>query len=197
MILSLGLAPMVAAGFFLTLTPAVVDDTYNHILSRRLRVVLENLEDKEGLEVVSFMASEQIYDGYGHSGHGLLYYLAGMIVDEKYRGIGGKLLNSDLKITKATHISLQTQNLFMLKPVEKLSEYDFELTSARAEDIGTPLAKKQYRDLPGRGMSVIHSGRYGASSLYGDLDKFNSYGMKIPGIEPQTGDAVVYVGRVK
>lgn len=188
---SLGLAPMVAAGFLTKLTPVVKQDTYDHIVGRRLRVVLDNLKP------VSFMASEQHYDGYGHFGHDLLYYLAGMIVDEKHRGIGGRLLNSDLKITRATQIALQTQNLYMLNAVEKLTNYDFQLTDASAESIGTPLEKKRYRELPGRGMNVIHSERYGASSLYSDLEQFNNRGMKIPGIEPETGDAIVYVGRIK
>lgn len=194
---SLGLAPMVAAGFLTKLTPAVKQDTYDHIVGRRLRVVLDNSKSSKDLEFVSFMASEQNYDGCGHFGHDLIYYLAGMIVDEKHRGIGGRLLDSDLKITRATQIALQTQNLYMLNVVEKLTDYDFQLTDASAESIGTPLEKKRYRELQGRGMNVIHSERYGASSLYSDLEQFNNRGMKIPGIEPETGDAIVYVGRIK
>lgn len=194
MMVARGLAPMTAVGFLTHLSDELINDVYRHIQTPRLRVVVES---EENLRPVAFMASKEFKNGYGQFGHELLYYLGGMIVDEQHRGIGGRLLRSDLKRTNATHIALQTQNLKMLEAAERLTDYNFQLTDARAESIGTPLIKKQYRELPDRGMAVIHSERYGSSSLYGDLEQFNARGMKIPGIDPQTGDAIVYVGRVR
>lgn len=194
MMVARGLAPMTAAGFLTHLSDELVDDVYQHIQTPRLRVILDG---EESLNPVAFMASRIIHSGYGHFGSDNLYYLGGMIVGEQHRGIGGKLLHSDLKKTGATHIGLHTQSLRMLGAAERLADHDFQLADIRAESLGTPLAKKQYRELPGRGMSVIHSHRYGSASLYGDLGTFYRKGMQIPGIDPASGDAVVYVGRVK
>lgn len=194
MMVAIGLAPMTAAGFLTRLSDELVDDVYRHIQSPRLRVVLDN---EESLNPVAFMASRVIHSGFGSFGSDNLYYLGGMIVDESHRGIGTSLLESELRETSATYLGLHTQNLKMLKLGERLASHDFVLTEARAESLGTPKVKVQYKDLPGRGMYVVHTGRYGQSSLYGDLKLFYEKGMHIPGIDPASGDAVVYVGKVK
>lgn len=194
MMVATGLAPMTAAGFLTRLSDELVDDVYRHIQSPRLRVVLDN---EESLSPVAFMASRVIHSSFGSFGSDNLYYLGGMIVDEFHRGIGTSLLESELKETSATYLGLHTQNLKMLKLGERLASHDFVLTVARAESLGTPKEKVKYKDLSGRGMHVVHNGRYGQSSLYGDLKLFYKKGMHIPGIDPTSGDAVVYVGRVK
>jgi len=196
MIVAKGLAPLTATGFLTQLTDAVVQDVYHHIQVPSLRVVIEE-SDKNELVPVAFLASKNIYCGFGHFGHQLLYYLGGIIVDHAHRGIGRPLLQDELEKTKATHLGLHTQNRKMLSVAEKLADFDLNVAEANAEQVGTSRQNRQYSDLPGRGTYLIHSQRYGRSSLYGDLVKFYEQGMNIPGLDPQSGDAVVFVGRIK
>lgn len=194
MMVARGLSPMTATGFLTEMSEALVDDVYKHIQCERLRVVVDN---QDNLEPVAFLASRLVHSGFGHFGSDNLYYLGGMIVDEQHRGIGGRLLRGDLMNTRADYLGLHTQNLKMLGLGEKLSNYDYHLAKIRAVSLGTPEVNTQYVDLPGRGMYVIHAGRYGQSSLYRDLGSYYERGMSIPGVDPSTGDAVVFVGKVK
>lgn len=191
-----GLAGITAAGFLTTLTQGLIDDVYRHIQSPRLRVVVSD-EGTHRLEPVAFVASEVKHHGFGHFGSQNLYHLGGIIVDERHRGIGKRLLLDELKQTGADLLGFHTQNARMLSLGDNLTHYDFSEADTKAGLLGTPINSKQYRNLPSRGNSVIHLQRYGSSSLYGDLGAFYAQGMYIAGLEPQTGDAVVFVGQVR
>jgi hypothetical protein len=191
-----GLSGITAAGFLTTLTEGLVEDVHQHIQSPRLRVAVSD-DGINNLEPVAFIASEVKHQGFGQFGSQNLYHLGGIIIDEKHRGVGEKLLRDELKQTHAGLLGFHTQNARMLSLGDKLAEHDFHSADMQSGVMGTPIARKQYRDLPERGLSVIESARYGHSSLYGNLATFYKKDMAIPGLNPETGDAIVYVGKVK
>lgn len=190
-----GLSPMTAAGFLKDLTQTVIEDVENHVLGvDRLRVIVG---DHSGSAVVpvAFSASKVMQVSMNHVNDTNLFHLGGIIVGRSYQGegLGKKLVQDELVQTNSDLLGFHTQSLHMLKLGNQLAEHHLYLSSGFAEDIGTPNPDVQ---MLGKEPRVIHIGRYGGKSLYGDLTRFNRQGMRIKGLNTRNGDAVVYVGEV-
>ena len=191
-----GLAPMTAAGFLKELTESVIADVENHVLGvDRLRVIVG---DHSGSAVVpiAFSASNVRRVSTYHPNDKTLFQLGGIIVGRSYQdeGLGRKLVQDELVQTVADLLGFHTQSLHMLALGHHISDYDFSLSSGLAEEMGTPDSEVV---MLGKRPSVIHIGRYGGKSLYGDQMRFSRQGMRIKGLNTRNGDAVVYVGKVK
>lgn len=190
-----GLAPIVAAGFLRDLTDDVIKDTEKHVVGvGRLRVVGKQLDDD--FSPVGFTASDVKKVSLYRPNDNILYHLGGVIVADQNqnRGIGRKLIADELKQTSATLLGLHTQNLLMLTLAHRMSEYSFSFSSGLANGLGTPDPELC---MLGERMSVVHLGRYGGQSLYGDREEFGRRRMQIKGLNTNNGDAIVYVGEVK
>lgn len=187
-----GLAPMTAAGFLKDLSEAVISDVRTHVLGvERLRIVART---DHHMDPVAFLASRMIHASVYRAGDTALYHLGGIIVDtpSQHRGIARKLLHDEITQTGATVLGFHTQNLHMLVLGHHESVYDYSLSSSFAPELGTP---EPISMVIGDRLSVVHAGRYGGHSLYGDSDQFRQHGSQIPGLNTHNGDAVVYVGR--
>lgn len=190
-----GLVPMVAAGFLSDLTDERIRDTEKHVVGvDRLRVVGKKLDNN--FVPVAFTASDVKTVSLHRPNDNTLYHLGGVIVADQSqnRGIGRKLIADELKQTDATLLGLHTQNLLMLALAHQMSEYSFSFSSGTANELGTPDPELC---MLGERMSVIHRGRYGGKSLYGDKKEFRRRGMQIKGLNTNNGDAIVYVGEIK
>lgn len=190
-----GLAPMTATGFLRNLTQSVIEDVENHVIGvDRLRVIVGD-GGGTGVVPVAFSASEvkPVRDGIRDA---ILYHLGGIIVGRSYQGegLGRRLVKDELDQTEADLLGFHTQSLHMLKLGDQLSEHHLYLSQGFAEEIGTQNFDVQTF---GKEPRVVHIGRYGGQSLYGDLMCFNRQGMRIKGLNTRNGDAVVYVGEVK
>lgn len=191
-----GLAPMTAAGFLRDLTQEVIQDVENHVLGvDRLRVVVAD-HGGSGVVPVAFAASNVREVSAYRPQDNTMLHLGGIIVDRSYQseGVGKKLVQDELNQTNASLLSFHTQNLHMLNLGRQLTEYTLAYSSGFAEELGTPEPAVQ---MLGKTPSVIHIGRYGGQSLYGDLKQFRRKGMAIKGLNTRNGDAVVYVGEVQ
>lgn len=190
-----GLAPMVAAGFLRELTKEVEEDTRKHVVGiERLRVV--GMRNEDLFAPMAFLASAIIETSCYRPNDVRLFHLGGVIVQSQLqdRGIARKLLVDELQQTRATHLGFHTQNAHMLRLGDELSRYDYSISGGLAEELGT--RQMQTAIVDDRSF-IVDAGRYGVGGLYGDLNEFRQRRMSIRGLNTLSGDAVVYVGRVK
>ncbi len=193
---ALGLAPMTAAGFLKDLTNSVIVDVENHVLGvDRLRVVVNRRGGNE-LIPIAFLASNVKKVSLYSADDNIMLHVGGEIVDGPYqnRGIGPDLIKSELAHTNATLLGGHTQNLHALKMLEGLADYELGLSNTLAQMLGTPNPEIVCLD---DGPKVVHVGRYGDHSLYGDLKHFRQQQSVIKGLNYENGDAVVFVGQIK
>lgn len=189
--LATDLTPLTALGFMYREsenTSELAQDVKNHVIpAERLRVVF----NQEG-EPVAFVASTMRETIYGP-----LYELEGIIVHPDHQGkqLGKKLLLNEIQETHATLLGFQTQNQRMVELGLTLAEPDPNLALELAPLIGTPYPSL-LTDSNGYQI-VVHEGRYGGSALYHDLDQFMREGKEISGLSTSTGDALVFIGKIK
>ncbi len=181
--LALSLTPLTAEGFMRTVTDALYKDVYDHVIDcDRLRIA----QDKNGKSVAFIATSLRFYRNMS------VYHLEGIITSESVRGNGfaKTFLENDIRECGSDVLAFHTQSFIMRKLGEKISHYDFHMSVEIAELIGT-------RNLQMSEIGPFDRGRYGGSSLYGDIKKFDSIAIKGNGFDHLRGDAIIFAGYVK
>lgn len=173
------LTPLTGEGFlrFDLNSDELTEDVANHVITAPRLIVARNNEGK----AVAFIASatSTIEDI-------LFYHLGGIIVDPSLQGsgLGLKMLQDELKTTRAKAIVLRTQSMKMLRLTAKVAQLDDDLTRAVA-----PIVYPTNLDgIVNRG--VYRQGR----SLYENEEQFAP--TAIEWIDWRNGDSLVVAGFV-
>lgn len=185
--LSHELTPLTAQGFMRDISTkesydALFQDVFNHVIPCDR---LNTYRAKTG-EPIAFIATG-LKDFEGQ----LLYHVEGIITDPRVQGKGfaNEILSKELNECRADVLTFHTQSNLMKNLGEKVSEFDLDLTRRIAGFIGT----SNLVDLP---EGPIDRGRYGGSSLYGNVKRFDLIAIKRFGFDYLNGDAIVFAGRV-
>lgn len=174
-----GLSALVADGFMRDETDELIADTYEHLNSHLLTIILS----ETGL-AVAFIASNMLAKAM---------YLRGIMINPNYqgRGLGNVLINENMNILGAKDLSLHTQNANMDILANRNAVYIHQSALGKASDFGT--ADPVVEIIEGR-ERVVHKGKYGKESLYGDMNRYLQQNMALVGLDYQAGDALFFYG---
>jgi hypothetical protein len=182
------LTPITAIGFMREISDeksfrAMFQDVYNHVVGCQKLTVHRDTDYKS----VAFTAS-----GTKKLGNLNVYHLEGIVLSPEIQGNGfaHEILIQELHETGADVLAFHTQSGCMEKLGLRVANYDTNLAREAALLIGT----ENFVDLP---EGPIDKGRYGGSSLYGDVEAFDPIAIKRDGFDFRRGDAIVFAGFVK
>ncbi len=174
-----GLSGIVSAAFMQEETDELIKDTYAHLQSYILTVILS----KSGL-AAAFIASNKFEDAM---------YVKGIIVAPEFQGhgLGNLLVKGSMDVLGAKRLGLHTQNANMDDVANRNAVYMHNEATANAPRFGTkfPVVK-----IVGGRERVVHEGKYGGESLYGDMDRYVQQNMAPPGLDYRAGDALFFYG---
>lgn len=176
------LTSLAAEGFMRQVSGDLYQDVYHHVIDCDRLTIVRDGSDR----AVAFMAvSLKDFGGLR------VYHLEGIIVSQRLQGNGfsALLLSNDLRECGADVLTFHTQSRLMEKLGLKVANYDRSLATQVAESVGT-------RNLVELADGPIDKGRYGGVSLYGDIQRFDSFAIKRLGFSYQDGDAIVFAGRI-
>jgi len=158
-------------------------DVYNHAINCDRLVTFTNsrtLDIKAFLSVSLVQLQEE-----------QIYHLEGIIIDSSLCGkdFSYQILRQDIKDCKADILAFHTQSKLMENLGKKLSISDIKLVESVVDLINT--SNTVFLE-----EGPIDKGRYGATSLYGNVEKFSEIAIKRKDFNFREGDAIVYAGRV-
>jgi len=158
-------------------------DVYNHVINCDRLVTFTN---PKTLDIEAFLSVSLI-----QLQEERIYHLEGIIIDSSLCGkdFSYQILRQDIKDCKADILAFHTQSKLMENLGKKLSIPNIKLAESVADLINTSNTVLLEE-------GPIDKGRYGVTSLYGDVEKFSEIAIQREGFNFRNGDAIIYVGRV-
>jgi hypothetical protein len=182
------LTPLAAEGFMRDLSNGeayrmMFADVYDHAIGCQRISVYRDVNGQALAFIASVMKQFNDTD---------IYHLEGIVLVSEVQGNGFAhgILRQELIENNADILAFHTQSELMKRLGERVAMFNPDL----ARDVAGLIGTGNLLDLPD---GPIDRMRYGGTSLYGDIETFDSVAIKDSGFNYLEGDAIIFAGFVK